>query len=59
MVLLLAFLDGSGYSNYAVRGQFCHFGCFLSLIYLMIQFIRLIHRVLSPYALLAKVFILS
>ncbi len=57
MVLLLAFLDGSGDSNHDVSGPFCHFGHFLSLIDLMIQFIRLIDRVLSPYALLINVFI--
>jgi hypothetical protein len=57
VVLLPVFSDGSGNSNHEVTSRFSHFGRFLSLIELMVQFIRMIDRVLSPYALLTNVFI--
>jgi hypothetical protein len=57
MVILLVFPDSSGDRNNDVSGPFAYFGHFLSFRELMIQFIGLIDRVLSPYALLTNFFI--
>jgi hypothetical protein len=56
MFSLLVCLDCIGESNRDVGGPFCNFSYFLSLIDLMIQFIRLIDMGLSLYALLTTSF---
>ncbi len=57
-VLLPVFLEDSDDSNHNFSGLcVCNFGCFLSYIDLMIQFLNLIDRVLSPFTLMKNFFI--
>jgi hypothetical protein len=54
---LPVFLNGAGDCNHDISGPFCHLGWFLSLTDLMVQFIRLIVRVIPSNALLTNGFI--